>query len=68
VQNSYEGFHTNPMSWDVARAKFDAVAAGFTSPQLREEIATVVRELEHHPVRELTQLLARVSRHALAAH
>ncbi|MEO6505594.1 MAG: MmgE/PrpD family protein [Terrimesophilobacter sp.] len=68
VQNSYEGFHTNPMSWDVARAKFDAVAARFASPELREEIATVVRDLEHHTVRDLTQILARVSRHALAAH
>ena len=68
VQNSYEGFHTNPMSWDVARAKFDAVAAGFASPKLREQIATVVRDLEHHTVRELTQALARVSTHVLAAH
>ncbi|MEO7006090.1 MAG: MmgE/PrpD family protein [Terrimesophilobacter sp.] len=68
VQNSYEGFHTNPMSWKVARAKFDAVAARFASLELREEIATVVRDLEHHTVRDLTQVLARVSTHALADH
>ena len=66
VQSSYEGFHTNPMSWDVARAKFDAVAAGFTSPALREDIARIVRDLEHHGVRELTAALARVSTNALA--
>jgi 2-methylcitrate dehydratase len=68
VQSSYEGFHTNPMSWDVARAKFDAVASPFASDQLREEIAAIVRDLEHHPVRELTRALARVSTRALATH
>jgi 2-methylcitrate dehydratase len=68
VQSSYEGFHTNPMSWDVARAKFDTIAAGFASPELREEIATVVRDLEHHTVRDLTQALARVGARVLAAH
>jgi 2-methylcitrate dehydratase len=62
VQSSYEGFHTNPMSWDVARAKFDAVAAGFAPPQLREEIARTVRDLEHQQVSTLTAALARVSR------
>jgi 2-methylcitrate dehydratase len=68
VQSSYEGFHTNPMSWDVARAKFDAVASPFASDQLREEIAAIVRDLEHHPVRELTRALALVSTRALATH
>ncbi|GAB3031017.1 MmgE/PrpD family protein [Parafrigoribacterium mesophilum] len=68
VQSSYEGFHTNPMSWDVARAKFDAVASGFASPELREEIAGIVRDLEHHTVRDLTQALARVSTRELATH
>jgi 2-methylcitrate dehydratase len=68
VQSSYEGFHTNPMSWDVARAKFDAVASPFASDQLREEIAAIVRDLEHHPVRELTRALARVSTRARATH
>jgi 2-methylcitrate dehydratase len=68
VQSSYEGFHTNPMSWDVARAKFDAVASPFASDQLREEIAAIVRDLEHHPVRELTRALARVSTLELVTH
>jgi 2-methylcitrate dehydratase len=68
VQSSYEGFHTNPMSWGVARAKFDAVASPFASDQLREEIAAIVRDLEHHPVRELTRALALVSTRALATH
>jgi 2-methylcitrate dehydratase len=56
------------MSWDVARAKFDAVASPFASDQLREEIAAIVRDLEHHPVRELTRALALVSTRALATH
>ncbi|MCX7521385.1 MmgE/PrpD family protein [Microbacterium sp. STN6] len=65
TQNSYEGFHTDPMSWNVARAKFDAVAGRFADPQLREEIAAVVRDLDHHTVRDLCQLLGRVSTHQL---
>jgi 2-methylcitrate dehydratase len=68
VRSDYEGFHTSPMSWEVARAKFDAVAAPFASFELREEIATVVRDLEHHTVRDLTRALARVSTRELAAH
>jgi 2-methylcitrate dehydratase len=68
VRSDYEGFHTSPMSWEVARAKFDAVAAPFASFELREEIATVVRDLEHHTVRDLTRALARVNTHVLATH
>lgn len=62
VQNSYEGFHTNPMSWSVARSKFDTLASPFASAALLDEIATVIQDLEHHDVRTLTELLGRVSR------
>ncbi|GAA3760176.1 MmgE/PrpD family protein [Microbacterium kribbense] len=67
TRSGYEGFHTDPMSWDVARAKFDAVAAPFASGALRDEIAAVVRELEHRRVRDLTRLFAQVRTAASAA-
>ncbi|AXH96712.1 MmgE/PrpD family protein [Ornithinimicrobium avium] len=59
--DSYEGFHTDPLSWDGARAKFDLLAAPFATPQLREEIAQLVQDLEHRTVAELADALARVS-------
>jgi 2-methylcitrate dehydratase len=61
AQDSYEGFHTDPLSWDGARAKFDLLAAPFADAALREEIAGIVGELERRDVRELTAALARVS-------
>ncbi|HEY5224029.1 MAG TPA: MmgE/PrpD family protein [Microbacteriaceae bacterium] len=61
-QNSYEGFHTNPMSWAVARRKFDAVASPFTTAALRDQLATTIHRLEREPVSALTALLAQVSR------
>jgi len=61
-QSSYEGFHDHPLSWDGARRKFDALTTPFTTPELREEIATIVADLENRSVAELTAALARVSR------
>ncbi|WP_129658096.1 MmgE/PrpD family protein [Rothia halotolerans] len=61
AHDSYEGFHTDPLSWDGARAKFDALTAPFAPPELREEIAGIVRDLERRSVAELTDALARVS-------
>lgn len=60
--DTYEGFHTDPLSWEGARRKFDLLTAPFTTPRLREEIAGIVRDLERHSVAELTDALARVSR------
>lgn len=61
AQDSYEGFHTDPLSWDGARAKFDLLAAPFTTAELRDEIAGIVLDLENRSVAELTGALARVS-------
>lgn len=60
VRNSYEGFHTNPMSWDTARRKFDLLASPFASNALRNRIATLIAELERHNASDLTALLAEV--------
>lgn len=61
-RDDYEGFHTNPLSWAGARRKFDGLAAPFAGQALRDEIAAIVADLEHRPIRDLTAALARVSR------
>src|SRR5690606_23703069 len=59
-QSSYQGFHTDPLDWGQARAKFDALAAPFAGPALRDEIAGIAHDLADHPVSALTGALARV--------
>ncbi|KAB1657959.1 MmgE/PrpD family protein [Pseudoclavibacter chungangensis] len=59
-RSTYEGFHTDPLSWEGARRKFDALTAPFTSEEQRDAIAKVVHHLEDAHVRELTALLAEV--------
>jgi 2-methylcitrate dehydratase len=61
AQDSYEGFHTDPLSWEGARAKFDLLAAPFTTAELREEIAGIVHDLDQLRVADLTAALAKVS-------
>lgn len=61
-RSSYEGFHDNPLRWEGARRKFDALTEPFTTSELRDEIAEVVRDLENREVSELAEVLARVSR------
>ena len=58
--DDYEGFVTNPLDWAGARRKFDALTSPFAEAELRDEIAELVHGLEHHRVRELTEVLARV--------
>ncbi|RGE24227.1 MmgE/PrpD family protein [Leucobacter sp. wl10] len=61
-QDSYHGFHDNPLDWEAARLKFDALAAPFAEVALRDEIADTVRDLEHRTVADLTAALANVPR------
>ena len=60
-QDSYRGFHDDPLDWPSARQKFDALAAPFAGEGLRDEIAGIVHDLEHRSTAELTAALARVS-------
>ncbi|CAK7039321.1 MmgE/PrpD family protein [Kerstersia gyiorum] len=60
TRNSYEGFHTQPMSWETARRKFDLLAAPFASADLRERLAGLIATLETHSARDLAGLLAQV--------
>lgn len=59
-QDSYHGFHDNPLDWEAARVKFDSLVTAFTGDALRDEIADIVHDLEHHSVTELTAALAQV--------
>ena len=60
-QDSYLGFHDNPLDWENARKKFDALVTPLTGEELREEIATIIHELDTRQVSELTEALAKVS-------
>lgn len=62
----YEGFTTNPMSWERVREKFDQLSAPFADARLMDEIAEAVAELERTELSELTALLARVGERAAA--
>lgn len=61
TKETYQGFHDNPLDWEAARAKFDALATPFADEALRDEIADLVHRLEDHDVSELTAALAKVS-------
>lgn len=58
--SSYRGFHTDPLTWTDAIAKFDRLVTPFAGEPLRDRIAAVVEELENHRVTDLTDLLAQV--------
>ena len=60
-QDSYLGFHDNPLDWENARKKFDALVTPFTGEALREEIATIIHELDTRQVSDLTAALTKVS-------
>ncbi|AGF71030.1 MmgE/PrpD family protein [Corynebacterium halotolerans] len=62
AESAYAGFHTQPLDWAGARAKFDALTAPFADAELRDRIAGIVHTLESRDsVRELTAVLAEVS-------
>jgi 2-methylcitrate dehydratase len=62
-KQDYEGFHTRPISWEGAVAKFDSLAAPYAHAALRAEIVDGVAKLERIRVSDLTELLGQVNRH-----
>lgn len=61
-KSAYESFHTEPLTWESARAKFDRLAKPFASQELRDEIAEQVRGLETlDKITTLTETLSRVN-------
>ena len=63
-KQDYEGFHTRPMSWEKARAKFERLAAPFTYAEQRASIVEMVAHLETKDVAQLTDLLRAEDVHA----
>lgn len=57
---SYRGFHTDPLTWTDAVAKFDRLVTPFAGEPLRDRIAEVVEDLDNRRVTDLTDLLAQV--------
>jgi 2-methylcitrate dehydratase len=56
-KHDYEGFYTRPLSWEKAVAKFEHLAAPFTSPEQRSAIAEIVAQLATKEVSQLIELL-----------
>ena len=63
-KDSYEGFYTQPFTWEQARAKFDRLAAAYASEDLRNAVSETVAHLEDHSVTDLTALLAKAGAEA----
>ncbi|HEY9449959.1 MAG TPA: MmgE/PrpD family protein [Gemmatimonadaceae bacterium] len=62
--HDYPGFHTRPMEWDDAAAKFTALGSAHVPEKLLGEIAGAVGELDQMTtVTELTRLLGEVKVH-----
>lgn len=59
-KKDYEGFTTNPMSWETVTGKFEVLSRDYTDEALRNEIMGAVWDLENVKVRELTGLLSQV--------
>src|SRR6266568_3419038 len=62
-KQDYEGFYARPMSWEKAVAKFERLAAPFTSTAQRAAIIKIVAHLETKAVAQLTELLRAPSVH-----
>ncbi|MBV7295155.1 MmgE/PrpD family protein [Corynebacterium sp. TAE3-ERU12] len=62
VESAYDGFHSQPLDWDGAVAKFTDLATPFADQNLRDQICEVVHKLDEvAEISELTELLGRVS-------
>ncbi len=59
-KEDYEGFYTQPMSWEKASEKFERLAKPFTDEELRMGIIEAVARLETLEVQQLTELLTYV--------
>ncbi|MGH2404968.1 MAG: MmgE/PrpD family protein, partial [bacterium] len=57
----YEGFHTRPMQWETAVAKFERLCVPYTDAGLRREIVEATAALDGMRVADLVRLLARVA-------
>jgi 2-methylcitrate dehydratase len=59
-KEDYQGFTSNPATWDTLTEKFHLLAKGIDD-QLADQIAAVVEHLEQHDISDLTSLLAKIN-------
>jgi 2-methylcitrate dehydratase PrpD len=59
-KRDYAGFHTRPVSWDTAVAKFDALTGPWLDAQLRQRLLDALAGLEDSIVSALAELLERI--------
>ncbi|MGV6873093.1 MmgE/PrpD family protein [Pseudochelatococcus sp. B33] len=57
----YEGFRTRPMSWETVIAKFNGLAAPFTSERARTSIVDAVQNIEKLRIRDFATILANLN-------
>lgn len=56
-KHDYEGFYTRPLSWEKVVAKFERLAAPFTTETQRAAIVGAVAAIETKDVEQLTEIL-----------
>src|SRR5690625_1715623 len=57
-RSAYKGFHTDPLDWKGARAKFDRLTSRFIDADTQTALADIIAALDQHQVADLTRLLA----------
>ncbi|MGQ0548152.1 MAG: MmgE/PrpD family protein [Armatimonadota bacterium] len=60
-KDDYEGFHTRPMQWETAVAKFERLGAPYTNAGLRREIVDATAALDGIRIADLMRVLAGVA-------
>ncbi len=60
-KKDYQGFVSQPASWDIIINKFNTLSAKYTDENLRNQIIRTVQDLEHHTIRDLMHLLEKVN-------
>lgn len=59
-KKDYEGFYSRPASWEMSIEKFNNLSSNYTDESLREKIVGLIKNIEHHDVTELMELLEEV--------
>lgn len=67
-KTDYEGFYSRPATWEMGVEKFTNLTEKHTDPALREKLINLIKNIEHHDVTELTELLEEVRIPELEMH
>lgn len=59
-KQDYEGFHTNPMSWEAVQSKFEGLSARYADADLRRALVDAVANLDQISVAQFVGLLRKV--------